>query len=853
MKIAIVAPRAASGILGGAERAWTGLAAAIERLTAHQAEVVTLTVEEHDLVGLIGGYQRFAALDVSAFDLVVSSKYPAWLIEHPNHVLHLFHPLRGLYDTYHLTGLPLEFPGRPRSRAVGRLLQAIRRPPERAALPELFERFDHAVAEVGPVHGDLAFPGPVARELVHHLDAVALAPGAVRRHLALSRTLAGRAGYFPVGVVPEVVRLPSDLPVAGPPVPPADRNGFFTASRLEGPKRLDLLVRAMAHVTADVELAIAGRGPEQPRLAEAAAGDRRIRLLGSIGDDELARRYGTALAVPFVPVDEDYGLITVEALSAGTPVLTTTDAGGPTELVINGVNGLVVASEPAAIGRALDHLAGDRSWAGHLGRAGRRQAAEITWEAAVAAILGEPPAATVSDSGRAGQPRRRRYVVPSTYGIHPARGGGQLRYRHLYGELARHADVHVVSLVNPPRPTSTTVLAPGLSETVVGVSDAQLAEDVALSRATGVPTTDIVAGRSISATPEYIDVLRQALDGADGVILAHPFLLPALEAAGSTVPFVYDAHNAEAELKGKVLGGTVRGRELAAWVTEVEGRTVRQAEHVVACSIEDVATLRRWFGRDPSGFVVIPNGTDADRAVPTPAQRRERGQAWLAAWNAARRGPAERDQQPQPHNDAQPPGGAAGARRFHGEARPGEPQGGERDQQEPPATALATFFASWHPPNLDAAEVLIDLAGELPEVVFVLAGSHSDHFRTRSLPQNVALAGVVSDDAKATLLAAADVALNPMRQGSGTNLKVVEYFASGVPAVSTPFGVRGLDVDDRHLFLAGIEGFADAIRGVLADPAAAADRAAAARALVIERYDWAALGDRLAVLMASAF
>ena len=61
------------------------------------------------------------------------------------------------------------------------------------------------------------------------------------------------------------------------------------------------------------------------------------------------------------------------------------------------------------------------------------------------------------------------------------------------------------------------------------------------------------------------------------------------------------------------------------------------------------------------------------------------------------------------------------------------------------------------------------------------------------LPPNVVLAGVVTNVAKRTLLQSADLALNPMRTGSGTNLKIVEYFAAGIPVVSTPFGARGLE------------------------------------------------------------
>jgi glycosyltransferase involved in cell wall biosynthesis len=91
------------------------------------------------------------------------------------------------------------------------------------------------------------------------------------------------------------------------------------------------------------------------------------------------------------------------------------------------------------------------------------------------------------------------------------------------------------------------------------------------------------------------------------------------------------------------------------------------------------------------------------------------------------------------------------------------------------------------------------------------------------------------------------VATNPVVGGSGTNLKLVEYLAAGAPVVSTPHGARGLGGQDGvHLALAGPDEFLDALDAVLADPAAADERAVAARALVEERFDWHVLARRLA-------
>ena len=55
----------------------------------------------------------------------------------------------------------------------------------------------------------------------------------------------------------------------------------------------------------------------------------------------------------FVPQDEDYGYITLEAMLAAKPVITVTDAGGPLEFITDGSEGLITAPEPAPLARAM--------------------------------------------------------------------------------------------------------------------------------------------------------------------------------------------------------------------------------------------------------------------------------------------------------------------------------------------------------------------------------------------------------------------------------------------------------------------------------------------------------------------
>ena len=99
------------------------------------------------------------------------------------------------------------------------------------------------------------------------------------------------------------------------------------------------------------------------------------------------RLYAGALAVVFPPFDEDYGYVTLEAFLARKPVVTTTDAGGPLEFVIDGVNGFVAEPTPESIGTTLAVLFADRARARSMGDAGFDRARPITWDGVVECLL----------------------------------------------------------------------------------------------------------------------------------------------------------------------------------------------------------------------------------------------------------------------------------------------------------------------------------------------------------------------------------------------------------------------------------------------------------------------------------
>jgi glycosyltransferase involved in cell wall biosynthesis len=87
-------------------------------------------------------------------------------------------------------------------------------------------------------------------------------------------------------------------------------------------------------------------------------------------------------------VDEDFGMVPYEAFLSEKPVLTTTDAGGPLEVVADGRTGLVTAPEAAELARAAGRLLEHPDEARTYGRAGKEIAERVTWDACIDRLLG---------------------------------------------------------------------------------------------------------------------------------------------------------------------------------------------------------------------------------------------------------------------------------------------------------------------------------------------------------------------------------------------------------------------------------------------------------------------------------
>ncbi|MBN2371274.1 MAG: glycosyltransferase family 4 protein [Vicinamibacteria bacterium] len=337
MKKVVICTAQAPFIVGGAEILVTELRRNLER-RGFTTDVVAVPFKWYPVSEIVRQALAWRLLDVTEsngvpVDLVIPTKYPSYLINHPRKVTWLFHQHREAYDLF---GTPYcSLTDSPEDRLV--------------------------------------------REAIRTMDTRSLSE--CRKIFTISRNVAARLERHN-GLAGETL------------YPPPQHLGryrhdefgdyLFFVGRLDRLKRLDLVVEAFRSVRSSARLIIAGTGPLAEQLSrhiERQGLTDRVRLLGFVDADDLVRLYAGCRAAYYGPMNEDYGYVTVEAFLSGKPVITTDDSGGPLEFVTDGETGLVTPPDPDRIAATIDRLwALPEARVREMGESGRRRVEGIGWD-----------------------------------------------------------------------------------------------------------------------------------------------------------------------------------------------------------------------------------------------------------------------------------------------------------------------------------------------------------------------------------------------------------------------------------------------------------------------------------------
>lgn len=363
--------------------------------------------------------------------------------------------------------------------------------------------------------------------------------------------------------------------------------------------------------------------------------------------------------------------------------------------------------------------------------------------------------------------KRYNILALATYSIDKPRGGGQVVVSGIYKYLSNFFDVTVLSIVSHNHEKRTASLKTGLQNIIIPMSYEETKILWDLERKYGIGLSDYVHINNISLSKKYTREFERLSKEADMLIFEHPYLINLL---GIKINKKIIYHAIDVEFLQKK-GLYKNYPELLDGVRTAEAKACNYADAIfVTCEAEKTA-LKELYPEYVNGksFFIVPNGIDASTV---PFITRE----------------------------------------DHYEAK--KNYGGLFQK------IICLFVGSWHPPNLEALEFIInELAPRNTEVQYFVIGSVRDYFYNRygteaRVPDNVHLFGTVGEDEKWELYKLADIAINPMFSGAGMNVKMLEYMAAGLPIITTPFGARGIE-SAGVVYFEDAEGFIYAIDTIM--------------------------------------
>ncbi|MBI4053292.1 MAG: glycosyltransferase family 4 protein [Candidatus Diapherotrites archaeon] len=247
---------------------------------------------------------------------------------------------------------------------------------------------------------------------------------------------------------------------------------------------------------------------------------------------------------------------------------------------------------------------------------------------------------------------------------------------------------------------------------------------------------------------------------------------------------VLSEHNVELDMQPIIAKEHKIRKFFYAKIEEIERNAVQSSDAIVTVSAEDGRRICRHYSIKKGKIIVCPNGADTREIVPATAEQK---------------------------NDAKKAIGIG------------------------PEKKVILFCGSKYAPNNEAVRVIEQISKSAPrEYVFLIVGQSGLH---KGRENKIVRTGYVPDIKP--YFQAADLAINPVLDGGGSNVKMFEYMAAGLPIVSTPVGRRGIEAKNgKHLVLSEEKYFAENIELIASDENLCDKIGKNARRLAEQKYDW---------------
>lgn len=161
---------------------------------------------------------------------------------------------------------------------------------------------------------------------------------------------------------------------------PPDENIILNVNQLWPHKRVNLLIEAMNYVE-NAQLYIVGSGPEEPVLQEQVKQlglSDRVFFMHGVTNEELSILYARALCVAFASVREPFGIVALEAMAAGKPLVAVNE-GGYCE-VVDAEDAFLVDAIPQEFAEKINYLISHKNIATKMGLCGLDNVGKYSWD-----------------------------------------------------------------------------------------------------------------------------------------------------------------------------------------------------------------------------------------------------------------------------------------------------------------------------------------------------------------------------------------------------------------------------------------------------------------------------------------
>ena len=349
--------------------------------------------------------------------------------------------------------------------------------------------------------------------------------------------------------------------------------------------------------------------------------------------------------------------------------------------------------------------------------------------------------------------KKMKILDISHYYVNPPRAGGQLRIFNLNKELSKK---HIVTQFSfTPAWIGRKICKHGNYIEYIYTDLLYLISSFVLARIFKIPYDFPV--HYLFRLKRMPKKLKEAIKEADLIQVEHPWIFSWVHRKVGKNPMVLVEHNVEYELQKegyKKLPGFIKDLILSI-IKRIEYNAVTKANLIFVTSDLDKKNLERLYGVKDK-IKVIENGVDISFK---PSLNKSEIKKKFGIENKK----------------------------------------------------IILFAGVGHPPNYEAVNVIKEkIAPYLKDVLFIIAGSVCKKLEK----ENVFCTGPVDDILPYFNIA--DIAINPMLSGSGTNLKMLEYLSFGLPIITTKVGARGFNLkNDKEVIICQIKEFPRNIEKIL--------------------------------------